>query len=94
MNPGDFCVWLDGFLSVERSTKNLPKKDVELIKEKLEETKNRVVTVPTIFPTYIPPYIGDGILPVHDNPPWNPGYNTEPSDFAKITCESGPGGSG
>lgn len=83
MTPSDFCVWLDGFLAVERSTKNLPKKDVEQIKQKLSETRQPFI-VPTVFPSpFYPPTITDGIS-----------YNSEASDFARITCESGPGGSG
>lgn len=90
MTPSDFCVWLDGFLSFERSTKNLPNKEVEQIKEKLMEVKSNLAYQRTISLPFIPYRDDKSFLPINDNPPWNPGYN----DFAKITCESGPGGSG
>lgn len=106
MSPSDFCVWLQGFLAVDRTTKNLPKKDVEQIQAKL----NSVYKGSTI--NWPPPVTADGILPCHDNLPfipyhdpktpfptgdgiqWNPGYNNDLREFPRITCESGPTCSG
>jgi hypothetical protein len=87
MTPSDFCVWLDGFLSVDRSTKNLPYKELLQIKEKLLETKQqRPLPFIPYYDPKTPPLMGDGLR--FD---FNPGYN---SDFGSITCQSGPGGSG
>lgn len=88
MTTSDFCVWLEGFLAVERTTKNLPKKDVEQIQAKL----NSVYKGPTIN---WPPVTTDGILPCHDGLPymddkiqWNPGYNNDLREFPRIICDS------
>lgn len=93
MTPNDFCRWLDGFLSAERDNKNLPKKEVDIIKEKLASVLQvRFITPDKIQPWFEPCH--DGIqypIPYNGGIPYSNGVA---SDFATISCGNHSPGSG